>query len=127
MPPENRKKVLIVDDSPTVRAQITGFLKTEFDCASAENGDEGLLKAREQRPDALVVDLEMPKMDGMELLRRLRADAKTRSVPVVIVTTVTSLDRVNECRALGCAGFVLKPLEPEYLKAKLRQLMRDGT
>ena len=73
-------------------------------------------------PDAVVADLEMPGVGGIELLRLLQQNARTRSIPVVIATTVTSLDRVNECRALGCAGYVLKPVQSDYLIAKLRKI-----
>ncbi len=122
-----RKKILVVDDSATARAQIMGLLEPEFECSSAADGEEGLRKTRTEQPDALVVDLEMPQLDGIALLRELRSNTETQSLPVVIVTTEASIDRVNECRALHCAGFVLKPLEAEYLRAKLRQLFRDGS
>lgn len=118
-----KKRVLVVDDAPTVRAQLVQMLEKEFECISAENGAIGLEKALKENPDAVVADLEMPEMDGISLLRALRADKRTQTVPVVIATTVTSLDRVNECRTLGCNGFILKPVQADYLIAKLRQLM----
>jgi CheY-like chemotaxis protein len=100
------------------------LLGGEFTCTEAENGAEGLKKAIEHNPDAVVADLEMPVMDGTGLLRALRADTRTQQIPVVIATTVTAVDRVNECRSLGCAGFVLKPVQKEYLMAKLRQVIK---
>jgi two-component system chemotaxis response regulator CheY len=121
-----RRRVLVVDDSATIRAQVVQVLSEEFDCIEAEDGRQGLTKAQTERPDAVVCDLEMPNLDGIGLLRGMREDARTRSTPVIIVTTVTAVDRVNECRSLGCAGFVLKPLQKEYLLAKLRQLMNQA-
>ncbi|HZH04214.1 MAG TPA: response regulator [Myxococcaceae bacterium] len=117
-----RKKVLIVDDALTVRTQLVGILSGDFDCSTAENGQEGFEKALGLGPDAMVVDLEMPEVGGVELLRLLHGNQRTRTIPVIIATTVTSLDRVNECRALGCAGYVLKPVQGDYLLAKLRKL-----
>ncbi len=117
-----RKKILIVDDALTIRTQLVGLLSSDFDCSTAENGEEGFQKALALTPDAVVADLEMPGVGGIELLRLLQQNARTRSIPVVIATTVTSLDRVNECRALGCAGYVLKPVQSDYLIAKLRKI-----
>ena len=117
-----RKKILIVDDALTIRTQLVGLLSADFECSTAENGEEGYQKALAISPDAVVADLEMPGVGGIELLRMLQQNSKTRSIPVVIATTVTSLDMVNECRALGCAGYVLKPVQSDYLLAKLRKI-----
>lgn len=121
-----RKRILIVDDSPTVRTGVVNMIGDEFDCDTAEDGQQALTKALGARPDAILADLNMPSMDGIELLKALRADTRTSSIPVVIATTVTEVERVNECRALRPAGFVLKPIEEAYLRAKLRQLTRSA-
>lgn len=118
--------ILVVDDSPTIRAQVVELLSEQFECVQAVNGADGLQKIRELRPAAVVADLEMPEMDGIGLLRSLRDDPSLSSIPVVILTTVTAIEQVNECRSLGCAGFVLKPPEKTYLLAKLRQITRNA-
>lgn len=100
------------------------ILSASFDCLEAVNGREGFQKAIAERPDAVVADLEMPELDGIGLLRSMRGDDRTKDIPVVIATTVTAIERVNECRSLGCSGFVLKPVQKEYLLAKLRQLIQ---
>jgi CheY-like chemotaxis protein len=118
-----KRTILIVDDSPTVRMQISDLLSGAFDCVTAVDGNDGFNKAiRAPSPDAILADLEMPGMDGIELLKALKNDPRTSKIPVVIATTVTAIEKVNECRALGCAGFVLKPLKKDYLLAKLTQL-----
>lgn len=114
----------MVDDSATMRDFFRGVLSDEFDCEMAIDGSMALGMALKSPPDAVVTDLEMPNKDGVELLRALRQEEATKNVPVVVVTTVTALDKVNECRALGCVGFVLKPVQKEYLVAKIRQLTR---
>jgi two-component system, chemotaxis family, chemotaxis protein CheY len=124
--PKSKKKVLLVEDSPTARAQLVELLREEYECLEAADGEEGLERALADAPDAVVTDLEMPRMDGIAFLRALRERAQTRKLPVVIVTTVTSVERVNECRTLGCSGFVLKPVKREYLHAKLRQLIANA-
>ncbi len=125
-PVQAKKKVLLVEDSPTARAQLVELLRDQYECIEAADGEQGLERAIADMPDAVVTDLEMPRMDGIALLRALRGRAQTAKLPVVIVTTVTSVERVNECRSLGCAGFVLKPVKREYLHAKLKQLIANG-
>src|SRR3954465_7223777 len=119
-----RKKILVVDDSPTVRSQIRAAIEGELDCIEAEDGVQGLARAIADNPDAAVIDVQMPQMGGVELLQQLKADSRTQSIPVVVVTTSTEVEQMNKCRALGCAGFVLKPVDAGYLKAKLRQLLK---
>jgi CheY-like chemotaxis protein len=118
-----KKRVLIVDDSATARAHIADTLVTEYDCLEAADGQQGYDIARSQQPVAMIVDLEMPVMDGLELLTKVKADPVTKSIPVIIVTTSTEVESTNKCRALGCAGFVLKPVDAQYLSIKLRRLL----
>lgn len=121
----NRKRVMVVDDSSTVRMQIGEMLQERYEVLFAGDGAEALALAQRQKPDAVVSDLEMPGMDGAELLRNLRKHEGLASVPVIIATTVMAVDRVNQCRQMGCAGFVLKPIQREYLLAKLGALLKD--
>ena len=65
-------------------------------------------------------------MDGVSLLRAVKQDPDLKAVPIIIITTVTAIDVVNQCRTLGCAGFVLKPVNRDYLLAKLRRLLKDA-
>jgi len=118
-----RPRVLVIDDSSTVRAGIADCLRGFADCLEAENGKQGFDRMRLDCPDAVIADLEMPVMDGLSFLRAARGDALCRAVPVLICTSVMSVDAVNECRALGCAGLVLKPVSREYLLAKLGRML----
>jgi CheY-like chemotaxis protein len=118
-----RKRVLIVDDSSTVRSSIQSMLLKDYECLLAADGVEGLARALAERPDAMVIDLEMPNVDGVQLLRSLKGDDRTKAIPVIIVTAVTAVEWVNECRAAGCAGFALKPIDPEYLRVKLQRIL----
>ncbi|MHB8878391.1 MAG: response regulator [Myxococcaceae bacterium] len=119
-----RHRVLVVDDSATIRARIVASLRN-YHCLEAANGLAGLAQLRTGRVDAVLVDLEMPVMDGVTFLRTVRADPDFQSLPVIVLTGVMAVEVVNQCRALGCAGFVLKPVDPEYLIAKLGRLLKD--
>lgn len=119
-----RRRILIVDDSETVRTQSRQILSDTFDCLFASNGQEGLEIAIRELPDAVLTDIEMPIMTGVEFLRELRANPVTKEIPAIVITTVTAIELVNECRSLGCSGFVLKPLVKDYVLAKLGQLLR---
>ena len=118
-----RRKVLVVDDSESVRSEVVAWLQPEYDCIEATNGAEGFKRALDKAPDAIVTDLEMPVMDGVGLLRLLHSNACSQAIPVLVITSVTDVAQVNLCRSLGCSGFVLKPVESKYLLTKLRQLL----
>jgi len=111
--------VIVVDDSAVMRAMILRTLRLsglplgETVCCS--NGQEGLDAIRARRPDLALVDINMPVMDGEQMIDHLRADAKTASVPVVVVSTESSDARVERLRAKG-ARFVHKPFTPEQLR-----------
>jgi two-component system chemotaxis response regulator CheY len=123
--PTGKKRILIVDDSSSVREQVVAALNGEYDCLSASDGEQALETTLREPVDFIVTDLHMPNMSGLELLRELRSQEKWDHLPVLVMTTETGLAEVNECRRLGCAGYVLKPLEKTYLLAKVRKLLAD--
>jgi sigma-B regulation protein RsbU (phosphoserine phosphatase) len=117
--------VLVVDDSPSSRDEVGELLKGDYRCLFAHNGVEALKKVFSELPDAVVTDIEMPMMDGIQLLRAIRADQRTARLPVVVMTQSTSLDAFNRARAFGSSGVVSKPVDRDYLLAKLGALLRD--
>ena len=122
--PQTLPLVLIVDDSPAAREDVAKLLEPDYRCAFAHNGVEALKKVFADRPDAVITDIEMPMMDGIQLLRAIRSDTRTSKMPVVVMTTSTSLDAFNRARAFGSSGVVSKPLDRDYLLAKLGALLR---
>ncbi|QOV91039.1 response regulator [Humisphaera borealis] len=112
--------VLTVDDSPMTRAmirktlQMTGLPVTQL--LEATNGNEGLEVAQAIRVDLLLADLNMPVMDGVEMIRRLSADPASKSVPVVVISADSDETRRAELRGMGVRGFVSKPFTPEKLR-----------
>ena len=118
--------VLVVDDGPDARDLYRACLEFHgvvTECA--EDGAAGIAMALAIAPDAIVLDFSMPKMDGAEVLQRLRADAKTCDIPVIMITAVPEL--VPAATRAACDTFLEKPCEPDRLiNAVARIAMRDG-
>src|SRR3978361_1250440 len=118
-------RVLVVDDEPSICELLSMALRYEgWDVRTAADGAEAVRAAREFRPDAVVLDVMLPDMDGLEVLRRLRADSPL--VPVVFLTAKDALeDRIAGLTA-GGDDYVTKPFSLEEVVARLRGLMRRG-
>lgn len=110
--------VLIVDDSSITRRMIARALRMAGlpvgQVLEAQDGVEGLLRLSEATIDLAILDINMPNMNGLEMLARIRASEETRSLPVVVVSTEGSDARIEMIRAQG-AGFIRKPFAPELL------------
>jgi len=114
-------KFLVVDDFSTMRRIVRGLLK-EMACnnvAEAEDGAAALSMLRAQRFDFVVSDINMPNMDGLQLLSQIKCDGPWRNVPVVMITTEGSQARVMEAVQLGAAGYVRKPFTADQIKEKI--------
>lgn len=119
------KKILIVDDEPNVVAYLETLLQDNgYETITATDGEEGLIKVREARPDLVSLDITMPKKSGVGLYRAMREDDELKSIPVVIVTAVTGFaGDPDEFRKFISSrkqvpppdGFVAKPVEKEKL------------
>jgi CheY-like chemotaxis protein len=106
----SKPRVLVVDDDPDVRGFLATFLELEgFEVGTAENGAEALQQVGEQQPDVMILDLMMPVMDGWDCCRRLRADARTRSLPVIVVSA--SQDHDFRLWDVGANAFLSKPFD----------------
>ena len=119
-----RGRVLIVDDSATVLEVVRYFLSLEgYEVFSAADGLEGLELARRAQPDAIVSDVEMPQMDGKALVRALRADPATCDIPIMLLTSQTAVECEAEGLGVGADDYVLKPVEPRRLAARVKALL----
>jgi DNA-binding response OmpR family regulator len=121
---EVRKKILLVDDSTTTHMWIKMILsKSEYDLLSARDGVEGVSMALAERPDLILMDVVMPRMDGFEATRTLRARASTLRTPIVMVTTRSEARNVETGYESGCNDYITKPIDGAELMVKVRSLL----
>ena len=114
-------KVLIIDDEPDIRriARLGLTRVGKMDVVEAPSGAEGVIKAKEERPDAVLLDVMMPGLDGPSTLARLREDPATAGIPVVFLTAKAIAAELDRLKALGAAGVLTKPFDPMTLAREL--------
>lgn len=123
------KRLMIVDDSPVMRSfvrrtlEIAGFGIEH--CAEASNGAEALEKLSGAGVDLILTDINMPVLDGEGLLRALRSDPELSRIPVVVVSTDSTEQRVDALMGLGARGYLKKPFLPERLAGILSGILPD--
>ncbi len=118
------KKVLVVEDNEQNLYLITFLLsQRQYQVVAARNGLEAIDKARAQKPDLILMDIQMPEMDGYESTRRIKACPETTHIPVIAVSSYAMVgDRARALRA-GCAGYIEKPITPETFVSQIEQFM----
>ncbi len=120
-PPE---KILIVDDDQMIVETLSRRLSTQgFQPLVAHSGADGLRRAREDRPQLVLLDLRLPDTDGLAVCQELVDSADTWDIPVIIVSGRDEADIVRQCRAAGCRFFVHKPFDPNALLILIRQAL----
>ncbi len=120
----DKKKILLVDDSSTTLMMEKMILSQgAYDLITASDGEEALERAEQERPDLILLDVVMPKMDGFEACRRLREHAETKAIPVIMVTTRGEAQNVEQGYALGCNDYVTKPINGLELMTKVKSLL----
>lgn len=129
----NKKTILIVDDEPSVITYLEALLEDNgYATVSAEDGDEGLEKARSERPDLISLDITMPKKSGVAMYRALREDDELKTIPIIIVTAVTGYAGKPEefekflstrRKIAPPDGFVAKPIKRDELVALLEKIL----
>lgn len=117
------KTILVVDDSPTERYFLTDLLrKNGFDIVAAETGEDGVAKAKQEKPDLILMDVVMPGLNGFQATRMLSRDPSTKAIPVIMCTTKNQeTDRVWGLRQ-GAIDYLVKPIVAEQLLAKIQAL-----
>jgi CheY-like chemotaxis protein len=120
----DRTRVLVVDDYPDAREMYTEYLQySGFEVVEARNGMEALERAVDATPDIILMDLSLPVMDGWEATRRLKADPRTASIPVVALTGHALAGISEGAKKAGCDAFVTKPCLPEDLVKEIRRIL----
>jgi two-component system, cell cycle response regulator DivK len=116
--------VLVVEDYQDAREMYAAYLQfSGYRVAEAANGIEALEKTRELMPDIILMDLALPKMDGWEATRRLKADEQTRHIPIVALTGHALAGHAEGARQAGCDAFVTKPCLPDALVTEIQRML----
>jgi two-component system chemotaxis response regulator CheY len=119
------KRILTIDDSKTMRDMLMlTLVEAGFDVVQAVDGQDGLdLLGKETAPiDVIITDINMPRMDGYEVIRNLRRDPAHKSTPILVLTTESDGDKKNMARDAGATGWMVKPFDPDRLVATVRKV-----
>jgi two-component system cell cycle response regulator DivK len=122
------KRILVVEDQEDNRQIIRDLLSaTDYEITEAESGEQALEAVAKQRPDLILMDIQLPGMDGYEATRRIKADPTLRSITIFAVTSYALSGEEQKARAAGCDEYVAKPYSPRQLLAKIRQYLLLGS
>ena len=115
------RHILVVEDQEDSRQILRDLLgNAGYELTEAENGEEAIAAVAQRRPDLILMDIQMPVLDGYEATRRIKADPALKDVPIIVVTSYAWSGDENKALAAGCDGYVSKPSSPRELLAKVR-------
>jgi len=118
------KRIMIVDDSATVRQVLQMTLEgAGYDILDAVDGQDALAKLEDARLDMVITDLNMPNLDGIGLIRKIRQHAAYRFIPIVMLTTESAEEKKQEGKAAGASGWIVKPFKPEQLLKVVKMVL----
>ncbi|MGK7918198.1 MAG: response regulator [Prochloraceae cyanobacterium] len=122
----NDKFILLIDDEETIQevVQVGIEIETGWKVATASSGLEGIALAQTQQPDAILLDVMMPDMDGISTLLKLKDNAKTRSIPVIFLTAKTQAADKNQFQSLGVVGVITKPFNSMTLASRIAKILQ---
>ena len=117
--------VLVVEDSPPMRRMIVFALRTVrgLTVVEADDGVDALRKLAKERFDIIITDINMPILDGLKLIKRLRADAAYKNVPVVVITTEGAAEDRHRALQLGANAYITKPIQPAVVTKTIRKVL----
>ena len=119
----NKKRVLIVDDEPAVRRLVRQMLSKDYTVLEAQNGKEAVTIALSQKPDVILMDILMPKIDGLTACYAIKTSPTTRAIPVVMLTAIGyELNKQLSQDVMGADGYITKPFTRETLLQAISQL-----
>jgi two-component system cell cycle response regulator DivK len=117
-----KKRILVVEDQRDNRQILHDLLTNAgFDIVEAENGEEAIAFAQASPPDLILMDIQLPILDGYEATRRLKADPDLKSIPIIVVTSYALSGDQEKARLAGCDDYVAKPFSPRLLLTKIKE------
>jgi two-component system cell cycle response regulator DivK len=121
------KTILYVEDNEFNRKIVRQLLaQTKYTLREALDGESGVRTAQEQPPDLILMDVQLPKMSGLDATRQLRADPRTAAVPIIVITSYAMSGDAEKAKAAGATGYLAKPYSPRDLLAKIREIVPEG-
>ena len=121
-----KKKILIVDDNDDLNKIVQMSLMDSYETLSAKNGEEAVGLAVMEVPDLIIMDLMMYEVNGLEAIRLIRQNPKTRSIPIIVITAGLSDTIEDECFRIGCNDFIAKPFTYEQLAPRIEKLWKQS-
>jgi two-component system chemotaxis response regulator CheY len=118
------KTIMSVDDSTSVRQMVSFTLKTAgYEVIEAKDGLDALDKLKSTAVNMILTDLNMPNMDGIELIREVRTDARHKFIPIIMLTTESQAEKKQAGKSAGATGWIVKPFKPEQLLAVVKKVL----
>lgn len=118
--------ILIVEDVEINRDLLVQLLEDDYALLTAEDGEAGVALAERRRPDLILMDLSLPRIDGWEATRRLKASATTQAIPVIALTAHAMQGDAERALAVGCDGYLSKPIDEDLLFRTIRTVLEDA-
>ena len=118
------KRILVIEDQEDNRQIVRDLMTASgYELIEATTGEEGLNVAAREQPDLILMDIQLPGIDGYEVTRRIKADPKLKKIPIIAVTSYALSGDDKKAFAAGCDGYVTKPYSPRLLLAKIREYL----
>jgi CheY-like chemotaxis protein len=121
--PNGKRKILVVDDEPNVRKLLRTLLKKKFTVLEAEDGSQAVNVASTEKPDLILMDIMMPKMDGYSSCYALKSKPATRSIPIIMLTAIDLRLNLQLSREIGADGYITKPFNSRDLLDNITQVL----
>ncbi|MGD1864931.1 MAG: response regulator [Phormidesmis sp.] len=119
------RKVLVIDDEEAIIIVLKASLEatTDWQVITCSSATKGIAIATTERPDAVLLDVSMPKVDGTQVFKALQAEALTQNIPVIFLTAKARVSEQQILKALGVSGIILKPFSPETIAAQIKEIL----